>query len=207
MTSSPPQSSVTRREVRGSPSPSPTAHTKPAGFQSSLQITTPSFTRFCCFRWPPCPRNLGPSHGAVSRDSECEHTQQATCRLLAAVDATLGQAHVAGRASAARTRLGPLFAELFALGRIRASAPLLPSEPAARPTGSCVPRRTLDAQGTVTDASPRGEEQRRQRPCGLQLSLRGLSDETYPRRRGPEPLRCTPGDCMSCVVPSHTRWG
>lgn len=130
----------------------------------------------------------------MSRDSECEHTQQATCRLLAAVDATLGQAHVAGRASAARTRLGPLFAELFALGRIRASAPLLPSEPAARPagscvpaarpTGSCVPRRTLDAQGTVTDASPRGEEQRRQRPCGLQLSLRGLSDETYPQEEG-----------------------
>lgn len=120
----------------------------------------------------------------MSRDSECEHTQQATCRLLAAVDATLGQAHVAGRASAARTRLGPLFAELFALGRIRASAPLLPSEPAALPTGSCVPRRTLDAQGTVTDASPRGEEQRRQRPCGLQLSLRGLSDETYPQEEG-----------------------
>lgn len=98
-----------------------------------------------------------------------------------------------GRARLGRG-LGPLFAELFALGRIRASAPLLPSEPAARPagscvpaalpTGSCVPRRTLDAQGTVTDASPRGEEQRRQRPCGLQLSLRGLSDETYPQEEG-----------------------
>lgn len=88
-----------------------------------------------------------------------------------------------GRARLGRG-LGPLFAELFALGRIRASAPLLPSEPAALPTGSCVPRRTLDAQGTVTDASPRGEEQRWQRLCGLQLSLRGLSDETYPQEEG-----------------------
>lgn len=88
-----------------------------------------------------------------------------------------------GRARLGRG-LGPLFAELFALGENRASAPLLPSEPAARPTGLCVPRRTLDAQGTVTDASPRGEEQRRQRPCGLQLSLRGLSDETHPQEEG-----------------------
>lgn len=113
-----------------------------------------------------------------------------------------------------RARLGrglePLFAELFALGRIRASAPLLPSEPAARPAGSCVPRRTLDAQGTVTDASPRGEEQRRQRPCGLQLSLRGLSDETYPQEEGagapemhPRGLHVLRGPLPHSMGPTH----